>query len=292
MPTTTLPDEVVITDLSVISLSDPKNVYESLINTTICTTFYLCAALEVSCLIFFVYHFAKKTPYFNTAYFVLLVVGYGVDLVSFLTYSFMLLWPHVKVFISIASLFYWYSSLFLGPWITLLAVNRFTSIIFWKAHKRIWSRASFALILGVALAYPFIVNGYVIAEGDCFFDLESDICSEVFQMVESVQSISTGVHATLSALLGIVTALSRRLNLIQIAEDKRKFEKHLLFQSILLITLFAINQLLRCLVDHVINQGEDSTILDIVVYDLFEAIMEYFYIYLFTCPTWLLFILS
>ena len=256
------------------------------INIVVSSTSYLIGFLGLLCFILFLYHFIKKTKYFYSAFFLLIFVGYIMEIISLTIFTLLRLWPLNPSVVAVANFQYWYSALFMGPWNTSLALNRFTAIVFWKQHGRIWSGSFLIAIIGFALLYPFIVNGYVLADSACFFDLHSPSCADLLQAVDDFKLKSTSSNVALAAFLGIFTALARRLNLIRISEDKRDFEKLLLIHSLISLLLFSVYLALGHLTPSVLNLN------DSVINILIEAIVQYYYIFFYISPTLLLFILS
>uniref|UniRef100_A0A914PZC7 Serpentine receptor class gamma n=1 Tax=Panagrolaimus davidi TaxID=227884 RepID=A0A914PZC7_9BILA len=197
-----------------------------------------------------------------------------------------------SIFNMIANLTHWYSSLFLGPWNTLLALIRFTALLFWNKHSKIWSSVQFWLIIVLALLYPFLVNGYTFQNPFCFFNRQIEICHESQRAYIRFEMISNGIHVCLSASLGFATALARRFKLTEISADKRKFETHLLIQSFFSSILFGFYCVLGFFVDMVVDRKDEFNITDTVLLNSFQTIASCYSIYFHISSTLLLFGLS
>uniref|UniRef100_A0AC35FLT5 Serpentine receptor class gamma n=1 Tax=Panagrolaimus sp. PS1159 TaxID=55785 RepID=A0AC35FLT5_9BILA len=142
-----------------------------------------------------------------------------------------------------SNMLFYYCNLLLGPWNTLMALNRFTAIWFWKNHEWYWRNSIFIPALIVMLGYPFLVGIPVILTMDsvCFFHPFQENCIEDFGKEDFASTISNGIHVLLCAALGIITSLASRFNIIVTTPETKKLEQFLLIQSILSLIFFGFN---------------------------------------------------
>ena len=275
----------------------PKDGPQEIVPTIIgvCSSVVMNAggALELACLILFISHFCKKTQYFCTAYFYLLSIGYAVDLAGISCQLLGKFLGSASWFTVSNNFIRWYSGLFLGPWNTLLAVNRCTAILLWNKHPKIWTGPSLIAILILALVYPFLVNGYMFKDTYCLFNREATNCESVDRELSTFEMVSNGINVCVSAGLGIVTALSRRLNFVKgSSENKYKFETHLLIQSLISSIFFGFYCIFGILVAALVRRQKELQVTNSILMSLSSTMASCYYIYFHISATILLFLLS
>ena len=253
------------------------------------TLYFSAGFFELMCFILFVYHLFRKTPYFYTGFFYILIVGYIVDLNSFVLSTLTWFVIHEGTLVAIANLVNWYSTLLIGPWNTLLALNRFTAVLYWKSHSKIWTGLPLLAILVIFLLYPLMVDGWILKEFYCVTTPDADACTEVAESVRFVELLSNGINIFITAFLGFSTALASKFNLISLTTETKKFEKHLLIQSILSSLFFAGSLgFIFGIKESPQNDLENFTVVQMIL----VGIQQCYYTYFHMSATILLFFMS
>uniref|UniRef100_A0A914PN10 Serpentine receptor class gamma n=1 Tax=Panagrolaimus davidi TaxID=227884 RepID=A0A914PN10_9BILA len=175
----------------------------------------------------------------------------------------------------------------LGPWNTLMALNRFTAVWFWKRHSRIWRWKFVALGIFGMFMYPFILSiNMIIKNSYCYIHPSDDEKCEKYDIAALfVGTISNGIHVIIAAVLGIITSLSSRCKIISVTPETRKFEQFLLLQSIISLILYGFD-LYYTLTYNI--EGDNTTLLRRVLNNLSES----YYIFFRISSALLLFFLS
>ena len=227
---------------------DAIRVIIGLSNLFLTTFLILGTVLEFLCLILFINHFIRKTEHFLTGFFYILTTGYFIDITSvlFVVAAIVGHHRHQTTLDDIASIVMWYATLLLGPWNTLMALNRFTAVKYWQSHSRYWTGWPLVGLIGVLLVYPFVVNGYVFSDPHCVMNPKDANCSAATRDARFAEFISNSANILVAAFLGYSTTVATRLNIITLTPETKKFERFLLFSSIV-STIFFFGNLLKVL---------------------------------------------
>ena len=249
--------------------------------------------MEIACLILFLWNFKLQNPLFCSAYFYLLTIGYFLNIFANLSFILSYALPDTFIQNAIDSTLQIYYMLFAGPWNTVLALNRFTAVLFWKYHARIWSTPlHFRIILILLFLYPFIVNGHNYANFSCFKDIFASRCKIFFLDTETITAISNGINVLVALGLGIITALSRRLKLQKDVLQKQKFENHLLIQSLISSLLFGSFCLASFISARMMAMAVNATVNEYILSISLLGVANCTYMIFHFSSTILLFILS
>ena len=199
--------------------------------------------LEFLAFFLFAFHITiKKTQYFCTGFFYILMVGYSMDAVDLIvTIVGGFIEDKDHFYFTASSIFKLYLTLLMGPWNTLLALNRFSAVKYWKTYQIYWTGKYLSIILIIFLLYPMVVGGYLLKDFYCLNSFTNPSCVNTVNETRLVELISNGINVFLALILGISTAIATRLNLMSLTPETRTFERHLLLQSVISAFLFGGN---------------------------------------------------
>ena len=233
------------------------NLFIELLNLAVAIIYFSGMILEFMCLILFINHFIRKTPHFCTAFFFLLICGYFIDFMSVISLVLRKVYPS-ELSDDMDRLNTWYTALLLGPWNTLMAFNRFAAVQFWQLHSKFWRKWPLAASIGLLIAYPFIVDGFIFANPQCALHIMSHECAEFASQHRLIEFFSNTINILVAAILGYATSLACRLHMITLTPETRKFQRYLFFQS-LFSTLILASNLLYILLMNVSNTATSRT---------------------------------
>lgn len=219
----------------------------------------VCTALEILCFIMLLYKFYIKTPAFSSAYYYILAIGYFYNIISTIAFDLDFIYLTSAPIKIAFTLIQWYTTLFAGPWNTLLAFNRFTALFFWKQHSQIWSGLKLAIIHSALILYPFIINGYVLFNFECLSEFWfSQNCAYFSHESQNATIYSNAIHAVFGLGYGLAAALGRKLFKSPSSQAKKSYETPLLIQSIISSILFCCNCISNYAAVNFIENAEES----------------------------------
>lgn len=275
------------------NVSHPSKKYPNIVYYIVLSTVCFDLLLELMCLIFFIFHFIKKTPIFNKKYFHFLFLGYFIAVITLTFAIFQCVWEESYFILFGNVMSEWYFEFILGPWNMVLAINRFTALLFWKKHSYIWSNRSFYVTLFLLLVYPLIATGFVVMENpECFLVMEKPECIHIFIKFDNIQMISNGLTVFISAILGIINVFVLRYKIINVIQSTKKMENHLLLQSLISSLFFGFYCLYATTIDVFYDKTEEQHVANSVLSSFLLALSNSYYLYFHLSATLLLFCLS
>ena len=177
----------------------------------------------------------RKNSNLTSGFFVIFTLGCGIDLIYCVGKILMEVTRYEIAAIAIyANLAQWYSLLFFPFWMTVLALNRLTALVFLKLYQTLWSRNALALICLTLLLYPLIVDGFTFfTDLHCRLDTYTKEC-ESFMIATMRSTVIIGsVHACATLILGLTTlAFVVRLRKRQKMSKQANLESRLLIQTL------------------------------------------------------------
>ena len=207
---------------------------------------YISLIFTLSILIFFIYHFYKKTKNICSVYFYILFCGFFWDICCTFAelgnlvcdeltkrkkYKYdVCYWPAIM-----EQTLLWYFLSFTAIWTLILSINRLTAIVWWQKYDQIWAPKLWPVLILMS-AYPFLLNGYSFINYKCRFELRDCKPKEYeryWQEDANVTSIGNGVIAGLSLLVAIITAVIYRWKSKTDGAFKSRPDRKLVFQAII-----------------------------------------------------------
>ena len=100
---------------------------------------YVGALMEATVIVFLITSLYRREVYFQSAYFVIYLIGLIVDFFNAFIWflDFVCLNYSLNFLLYFDNVSYWYVTIFLGFWNSILAVNRFTALLYPLRQSRV-----------------------------------------------------------------------------------------------------------------------------------------------------------
>ncbi|KAE9549167.1 hypothetical protein FO519_007615 [Halicephalobus sp. NKZ332] len=211
----------------------------------------VCGALGIVidgvCTVFLLNEFRYPKSPLRSSYFVILVIGLVVTILS-LAMRFQFVfdprsletdWRAVTV-----SIIQWFSQNSLGIWIFILGLNRCTAIMSPRLHTKIWSPLPTSCFIISLFVFPLLLNGYYWSNQRCRFVLwaTDEDCVEFQFKNNLITSIANIVIGIITFFFIIFAVFYSREQYGAFSSKNAKIERRLILQtfvsSIFLILLY------------------------------------------------------
>ena len=214
-----------------------------IVKNTLVALLVLGIAFEILVMLPLTYQIFRRNSLLNSGFFFIFVWGCWMDWI----YSIIKTWmefshytvPYVNVMANLAQ---WYFLYFLTCWNTVLALNRFTALVFVKYYSKFWSKRWLFFICVFMFLYPFLVNGYTfVVTFHCRINTYLPECIAFMVEDMSMMSYINTAHAIGSFIIGVISYM-----IIKFYQKKSSItiqaatEQKLLFFSIFSSTLLII----------------------------------------------------
>lgn len=189
---------------------------------------------EFSVIFFFLAMFLDKKSHFRSPYYIIYTIGCIVDVLpKFMTIGFMYI-AQLWIFIYPAYGIRFYNENFMYLWNLILAINRFSAVIYSIQYNSIWSKRNTTIVLIFLCLYPFLIHAfnyeYIYCQFtylDCFKQRRQVPYTDFEEIFGYISDIT---YAILGTIFGSIAALSM---LNKNSATKNHPEKVLLVQALL-----------------------------------------------------------
>uniref|UniRef100_A0A914R7Y7 Serpentine receptor class gamma n=1 Tax=Panagrolaimus davidi TaxID=227884 RepID=A0A914R7Y7_9BILA len=191
-------------------------------------------AYELSVIIFFLVSFCNRKSHFRVPYFIIYTFGCIVDVLpKFITLMFKYVSNSIIFFYPAYGIRF-YNGNFIYLWNLILAINRFSAILFSIRYNSIWSKKNTTIICIFLGIYPFLIHAFnyeymwcQITYLDCFKQRRNVTYTDFEEVFGYISDITYAILATIFGISAALSMLSRN------SARKNHPEKVLLVQSIL-----------------------------------------------------------
>uniref|UniRef100_A0A7E4VD34 G_PROTEIN_RECEP_F1_2 domain-containing protein n=1 Tax=Panagrellus redivivus TaxID=6233 RepID=A0A7E4VD34_PANRE len=183
----------------------PTRVVGLIMTNCVIATSFSGAVIEAVAIVFFINQFYRKNKYVASAYFYIAFAGYCVDFTAISLFVITFWLPDFYMLKLISDVNQWYVGFYNGPWNVSLSLNRFTAIVLFQRHPRVWSNRNTLFIVILLFLGPFIISGYSLADPYCRSHVYDSGC-EAYLSKSRIIEISTNlVSCCISAVLTLIS---------------------------------------------------------------------------------------
>uniref|UniRef100_A0A914PAU1 Serpentine receptor class gamma n=1 Tax=Panagrolaimus davidi TaxID=227884 RepID=A0A914PAU1_9BILA len=214
-------------------------------------------------ILFFIYHFIKKTQNICNIFFYLLFIGFIIDIIAWALDMTDRYCQHITSLIfgkgvathpacwylyRIDVTYGQYNNTFSSCWMLLLSVNRLTAIVWSEKYDKIWSKFAFIISIVYLIIAPICVVGYSFVDYRCRFILENCTDANYWITLANVTGFGNGSFAVASVLIVIIAVINFRKTTN--IKNNQNSDVKLIFQAAISSTINIIHYVFYYIVEY------------------------------------------